>query len=274
MPELIDLERIVVDDPGAAQIAADRGRRHLEGGGIEQQAPSEIHGRVHRHGSRSPPSSATKKQVVLSVATCRRAARSRTGLPPPAGRRSPDRPVLVHVQVDVLIHHPLRSSPARGTDERQAVGAMCERVLDAPPHHAVHRLFTSSGRDGLMTMPPSGIGARSRFPELAEVDDLPQTPRLVGEAVLVDDHAGIEAPVQQRRLDLREQHFGLVASDPERRGHTENWRWCISPEWRCVRSPLATSRDRSDVWISAADRSSARARSRRPAARSVSAQYA
>ena len=49
MPELIDLERIVVDDPGAAQIAADRGRRHLEVGGIEQQAPSEIHGRVHRH---------------------------------------------------------------------------------------------------------------------------------------------------------------------------------------------------------------------------------
>ena len=48
MPELIDLERIVVDNPSAAQITADRLRRHLECGRFDQQPPSEIHYRVHR----------------------------------------------------------------------------------------------------------------------------------------------------------------------------------------------------------------------------------
>ena len=48
MQELIDLEWIVVDDPGAAQIAADRGWRDLDRG-IDQQPPREIHSGVHRH---------------------------------------------------------------------------------------------------------------------------------------------------------------------------------------------------------------------------------
>ncbi len=48
MPELIDLEGIVVDNPGAVQIAADRVRRHLVTGGIGQQPPSDIHGGVQR----------------------------------------------------------------------------------------------------------------------------------------------------------------------------------------------------------------------------------
>lgn len=48
MQELIDLEWIVVDHPGAAQIAADRGRRHLVVGRTDHQPSSEIHRRVHR----------------------------------------------------------------------------------------------------------------------------------------------------------------------------------------------------------------------------------
>ena len=46
--ELIDLKRIVVYDPGAAQIASDRLRRHLEGGRLVQRTTDEIECRVHR----------------------------------------------------------------------------------------------------------------------------------------------------------------------------------------------------------------------------------
>ena len=48
MSELIDLKRIVVYDPGAAQIASDGLRRHLEGGRLVQHTTGEIECRVHR----------------------------------------------------------------------------------------------------------------------------------------------------------------------------------------------------------------------------------
>ena len=48
MSELIDLKRIVVYDPGAAQIASNRLRCHLEGGRLVQHSTGEIECRVHR----------------------------------------------------------------------------------------------------------------------------------------------------------------------------------------------------------------------------------
>jgi hypothetical protein len=48
MSELIDLKRIVVYDPGAAQIASDCRRRHLEGGRLVQDTTDEIECCVHR----------------------------------------------------------------------------------------------------------------------------------------------------------------------------------------------------------------------------------
>ena len=55
---------------------------------------------------------------------------------------------------------------------------------------------------GSITMPPSGIGAPvSRFPELAEVDDLLQPLLCVGEPVLVNDQPGVELAAQHAPLD-------------------------------------------------------------------------
>jgi hypothetical protein len=48
MSELIDLKRIVVYDPGTAQIPSDRLRRYLEGGRLVQHTTNEIEYGVHR----------------------------------------------------------------------------------------------------------------------------------------------------------------------------------------------------------------------------------
>src|SRR5205085_5370961 len=46
--------------------------------------------------------------------------------------------VIVHIQVDVLVHHLFTHLLGVHPDERQAVSAMRERVLDASPQHTVH----------------------------------------------------------------------------------------------------------------------------------------
>ena len=82
MPELIDLERIVVDDPGAAQIAADRGRRHLEVAGSISRRPAEIHGRVHRHDLDHRKNVAFVAAIILRQRGSRGAARRACGAQP------------------------------------------------------------------------------------------------------------------------------------------------------------------------------------------------
>ena len=136
--------------------------------------------------------------------------------------------------------------------------------------------FTSSGSDRLTTMPPSGIGAPvSRFPELAEVDDLLQPLRFVGEAVLVDDEAGVE--LARRAAPARSPKTAAPSCRARREtpGRAGSSRSCILPGIAILSPP---GRDfclaRSAASKSAAVRSSARARCRRRAARSRAVQYA
>ena len=108
--------------------------------------------------------------------------------------------------------------------------------------------LTSSGSARLTTMPPSGIGAPvSRFPELAEIDDLLQALRLVGEAVLVNDQPGVERPSSTRRLDVRKHQLGLVLRRRKRQAAAGNCAVVYLPGIAIVRSPARTSsrRDRA-----------------------------
>ena len=112
---------------------------------------------------------------------------------PAAFRAQIDR-VLVHVQVDVPVHHVLahflrvRADVAAGwrRDARTRT-PRCGAGRDSP------RCFTLVRQRAL----DDDAAERNRraglaLPELAEVDDLLQPLRLVGEAVLVDDEPGVE----------------------------------------------------------------------------------
>ncbi len=99
---------------------------------------------------------------------------------------------------------------------------MRERILDAAAHHAIDPPL-NVGRQA----PPRDDPAQRnrhpglRLPELAEIDNLAQPLRLVGEPVLVDDHPRVDAPVHHRPLDVGEEHLDGVARLRERQGEQE-----------------------------------------------------
>ena len=100
--------------------------------------------------------------------------------------------VLVHVEVDVPVHDLFAHLLGVLAHERQAGGAVRERVLHAAAQHAVHSLLHLVRQRTL----DDDAAERNRraglaFPELAEIDDLLQPLGLVGEPVLVDDEPGV-----------------------------------------------------------------------------------
>ncbi len=118
-----------------------------------------------------------------------------------------------------LFAHLLRMLP----HERPACLAMREGVLDAAPQHAIDGCAASSAGKGAVD---DDTAERNRsaclpLPELAQVDNLLQALGFVGEAVLVNDQAGIELSLEQRPFDGREQQLRLVARRRERQAEKE-----------------------------------------------------
>ena len=87
--------------------------------------------------------------------------------------------------------------------------------------------FASSASERLMTMPPSGIGAPGLcLPEFAEVDDLLQALRLVGEAVLVNDQARRRTAVRAPRPRSPRTPARSCPRAAETPGRAGNWPSC------------------------------------------------
>src|SRR5512132_1779760 len=129
---------------------------------------------------------------------------------------------FVHVQVDVLIHHLLTHLLRVLADEGQAGSPMRERVLDAATYDTVDPV-----PDGVRQRAADDNAAKRNrraglsFPELAQIDDLPEPLRRVGEPVLVDDQPGIETSVENSRFDVREQQLRLVQRRWKRQAEQE-----------------------------------------------------
>src|ERR1035437_10699936 len=83
---------------------------------------------------------------------------------------------------------------------------MLDGIRQATPHDDAAKRDWSSGLS---------------VPELAEIDDLLQSLRLVRKTVLVNDEPGVELIVQQRRLDRRKQQRRLVARLRKRKAEQE-----------------------------------------------------
>ena len=199
--------------------------------------------------------------------------RSRTATPRRAFLRAEIDRVLVHVQVDVPVHDLLAHLLGMLADERQAGVAMGERVLHASAQHAIHPLLhvvrqRAVDDDAAERNRRAGLA----LPELAEIDDLLQSLRLVGEPVLVNDQPGVElavraAPARWPKTAVRSCSRASGNARPSRKLAVVYFPGIAIR--RCP-PPLRLSRSRASK--SAAVRSSGRARCRRRAARSRPAQ--
>src|SRR5919201_1103977 len=88
---------------------------------------------------------------------------------------------LVHVQLDVLIHDVFAHLLSMLADKRETGGAMRKRIFDAPTHHTVHALPDRVGQHASYgNAAKRNRCARLALPELAKVNDLPQSLCRVG----------------------------------------------------------------------------------------------
>ena len=155
------------------------------------------------------------------------------------------------------------------TKGRLAV-AIGKRVLDAAPHDAVHLLLDVFRQRAIDDdAAERNRGAGFGFPELAEVDDLLQALRGVGEAVLVNDQAGVERPVEHAHLRSRRRAARSCRSPPGNASDSRKFAVVYLPGIAIFRLAARhfVARDRR-ASRSAAVRSSVRARCRHRAARS------
>jgi len=108
----------------------------------------------------------------------------------------------------VLVHHVLAHLLSVGADEGQTGGPIRKRVLDAAPHDAIHLLLDVFRQRAIDDdAAERNRGARFGFPVLAEIDDLLEALRGVGETVLMNDQPGVERPVEHRTFDGGEEQL-------------------------------------------------------------------
>ena len=84
-------------------------------------------------------------------------------------------------------------------------------------------------------------GAGLGLPVLPEIDDLLEALGRVGEAVLVNDQAGVERPVEHRTFDLREQTARVLSVAAGNASDNRKFAVVYLPGMAIFRSPRATS---------------------------------
>jgi len=119
--------------------------------------------------------------------------------------------IVVDIKVDVLAHDGLVHFLGVGLYEVGEGGVVCECVLEAFANEAVD----FGGEGGLIVAEDDaaeGDGGTGFFlPEFTQVEQFGQAFLLVGEPVLVDDHAAVDFAGEHGVLDAGKDHELLVA---------------------------------------------------------------
>ena len=126
--------------------------------------------------------------------------------------------MVVDIEVDVLAHDGLVHFPGVGLYEVGEGGVVGECVFEAFANEAVD----FGGEGGLIVAEDDtaeGDGCTGFFlPEFTQVEKFGQAFFLVGEPVLVDDHATVDFAGEHSVLDLGKDHELLVAGCREGEG--------------------------------------------------------